>query len=232
MKTNTKQAKQKEPGRSWRTKFEKMTVEDYFGLYKDENALEKPLAIALETRKLEIELYWKRANYFWLIVAGIFVGYFSYVSSSTYRPLFALLLAGLGLIVSMAFYLANRGSKFWQVNWEQHVSLLSSRLYAKERTSVGIFSAILNDAEKHPHLVGPLGVSVSRVNDVLGLIGCGIWLIAIIRESINIFGYPLQISPSSKAILVLVFVGVAVLFLRIATRHRRKQFRMWYIERS
>jgi hypothetical protein len=46
----------------------------------DENltktSYEKALDIALDTRKFEIDLYWKRANYFWLFVAAMFTAYF------------------------------------------------------------------------------------------------------------------------------------------------------------
>jgi hypothetical protein len=35
-----------------------------------------------------------------------------------------LVVTGLGLVLSAAWYLANRGSKQWQENWENHVDLL------------------------------------------------------------------------------------------------------------
>jgi hypothetical protein len=36
----------------------------------------------------------------------------------------SLVVTGLGLVLSAAWYLANRGSKQWQENWENHVDLL------------------------------------------------------------------------------------------------------------
>lgn len=36
---------------------------------------EKALELALDIRKFEIELYWKRATYFWTFIAAAFGGY-------------------------------------------------------------------------------------------------------------------------------------------------------------
>jgi hypothetical protein len=38
--------------------------------------LEKALEHALDIRKFEIELYWKRASYFWTLIAAAFAAYF------------------------------------------------------------------------------------------------------------------------------------------------------------
>ena len=40
---------------------------------------------AWEIRNFEIEMYWKRANYFWAFIASTFVGYFALAGSDTYR---------------------------------------------------------------------------------------------------------------------------------------------------
>ncbi|MCC9001729.1 MAG: hypothetical protein LM549_03765, partial [Candidatus Competibacter sp.] len=48
-----------------------------FGIYpKDRSKLESALEKALDIRKFEIELYWKRAAYFWTLIAAAFAGYF------------------------------------------------------------------------------------------------------------------------------------------------------------
>src|SRR5258708_36720775 len=38
---------------------------------------EEALKHALDIRKFEIELYWKRATYFWTLIAASFAGYFA-----------------------------------------------------------------------------------------------------------------------------------------------------------
>lgn len=35
----------------------------------------RALALALDIRKFEIDLYWKRATYFWAFIAAAFAGY-------------------------------------------------------------------------------------------------------------------------------------------------------------
>ena len=42
-----------------------------------EDLINKALEIALDTRKFEIELYWKRTGYFVLFIGAIFVGYYN-----------------------------------------------------------------------------------------------------------------------------------------------------------
>lgn len=37
---------------------------------------------ALDIRKFEIELYWKRATYFWTLIAATFAGYLSVLAAN------------------------------------------------------------------------------------------------------------------------------------------------------
>ena len=45
------------------------------------NKSKRALALALDVRKFEIELYWKRATYFWAFLAVILAGYFALLAS-------------------------------------------------------------------------------------------------------------------------------------------------------
>ena len=89
---------------------------------------EAALQLALDIRKFEIELYWKRATYFWGFLIVIFGGYFAVLTVKNdeipYKDESLVLISCLGTIVSWSWYLVNRGSKFWQNNWEIHVDLL------------------------------------------------------------------------------------------------------------
>jgi hypothetical protein len=85
---------------------------------------------AWTTRNFEIDLYWKRATYFWAIIASTFVGYFALVTSESYvnpdgfNHVEVYLLICIGFIFSTAWFLINKGSKTWQKNWEVHIDLL------------------------------------------------------------------------------------------------------------
>lgn len=105
--------------------------EEYF---KQFPALVRPEALKhiLDIRKFEIKMYWKRAAYFWAFIGAVFVGYFAllrYPDSLTpvqLRDQFILIT--LGVVFSLCWYFVNRGSKFWQLNWERHLDIMEDGL--------------------------------------------------------------------------------------------------------
>ncbi|WP_442777331.1 RipA family octameric membrane protein [Sphaerotilus montanus] len=109
-----------------------MTKDEYIGKFSgtvtgsQKERAEKALDLALDIRKFEIELYWKRATYFWTFIAAALAGYAVVYKDgeSNSNAWLSLLFSSLGLTFSTAWYLVNRGSKFWQNNWERHVDLL------------------------------------------------------------------------------------------------------------
>ncbi|MDK7224247.1 hypothetical protein QP468_13575, partial [Proteus mirabilis] len=106
---------------------EKISPDEYYELFlgKEDAALEK----ALDIRKFEIELYWKRATYFWTFIGVTFAGFFAVqTSSSLNKQDISVVLSCLGIIFSWAWFCVNRGSKFWQENWEKHVDNLEDKI--------------------------------------------------------------------------------------------------------
>src|SRR5262245_42761266 len=79
---------------------------------------EEKLKTALELRNFEIELLWKRFNYFWLISAAALVGY---VSVKERSDGILLLVSCFGLVSSVSWTLLNLGSKWWQEAYEDKV---------------------------------------------------------------------------------------------------------------
>lgn len=110
---------------------------DYLKLFPDDKETKSErmrylaLVEAQEVRKFEIDLYWKRTAFFWAFITVIYTALFSvlckYVDCpakySFFIPVISVL-SGLGFFFSVAWHLVNKGSKFWQKNWESHVSLL------------------------------------------------------------------------------------------------------------
>src|SRR5687767_7582000 len=96
--------------------------EAFSGDEKKKAALEH----ALETRKFEIELYWKRATYFWTFIAAAFAAYGVIQASKdiAQKTHLSVLVGVLGVVFSFAWQAVNRGSKHWQENWENHVASL------------------------------------------------------------------------------------------------------------
>ncbi|MDE5776160.1 MAG: hypothetical protein K2H67_04695 [Treponemataceae bacterium] len=113
---------------------------------------------AAEIRKFEIELYWKRAGYFWAFIVSIYTAFFSVQKEFYYRkfvgfthgaiPLFAL--SALGFFFCLAWLLSSKASKFWQENWESHIDLLedyvTGPLYKIYRASASFSVSKINIA--------------------------------------------------------------------------------------
>jgi hypothetical protein len=145
-----------------------------FGIEGDASSSKSKEAfrLALDIRKFEIGLYWQRAAYCWALIAAAFAGYFAVLSADKLadKDYLAFVLGCIGLVFTWAWYLINRGSKFWQENWENHVDLL-------EDASVGpLYKTILHrPGNMRRSFVGPLPVSVSQVNLAVSVFTLLIW---------------------------------------------------------
>lgn len=95
------------------------------GAANKKKARDRALQRAHEVRQFEIELYWKRANYFWLLQAAVFAAVgLTWRPESTLPHYVPLALSCLGLLTAEAGWLGTQGSKFWQRNWEHHIDML------------------------------------------------------------------------------------------------------------
>jgi hypothetical protein len=128
---------------------------------------------AYDIRKFEIDLYWKRAVYFWGFIVASFTALFIVCDNSKhYSPYLRLIVCSIGFIFSLSWYLINRGSKFWQENWEGVIDMLESR------TNRPLYRInLLKDSPtpfNEPFSRYPY--SVSRINIIVSLFVCAIWL--------------------------------------------------------
>jgi len=133
---------------------------------------EEALKTALDTRKFEIELYWKRATYFWAFIAASFTAYFVLLTSDKVEAhkYLTIIISIIGYLFSLGWYLVNRGSKYWQENWERHVSNLEGKIQ-------GPLFGIIKMPERN-YFWKPLKgypYSVSKVNQFLSLIFTIFW---------------------------------------------------------
>ncbi|EHC1567852.1 hypothetical protein JT607_003061, partial [Escherichia coli] len=82
----------------------------------DHKKLIAALDKAHDIRKFEIDLYWKRATYFFAFFTVITAAYgylFTHTEYITYTPFISII----GTVFSICFYYVNIGSKYWQENW-------------------------------------------------------------------------------------------------------------------
>ena len=83
---------------------------------------------AHEIRRFEIELYWKRSAYFWTFIALAFGGYGALqMSQGAKNTNLDFLLTNVGIVATYAWFLVNRGSKYWQEVWETQVDFFEDQ---------------------------------------------------------------------------------------------------------
>lgn len=169
-----------------------------------EKLLDSAFKIALDTRKFEIELYWKRTGYFVLFIGAVFVAYQAFSKECSHRWLLPFL-ASIGYLLSLLWYMANRGSKYWQENWEYHIEELSTY------TGKPIFGIIKCPTQKSPYsdLMDAYPFSLSKVNQMVSIIITAGWIIVFIKELYALdLGYSCQCEWICK-----VFIGFVLICL-------------------
>lgn len=175
---------------------------------------ERAFEVALDTRRFEIELYWKRAHYFFGIMCGLggasAILIFIRSEESIGNGLFLLslfVIGCIGTVTSFAWYFTNKGSKYWQENWEQYVDALGEDIIGP------LFKHPI--AEKHGQKA-LLRYSVSRINEKLSLYAICIW--SLITAGVFIYGILSMCGCNDCLVtgpcLILLF-GVVVMFISI-----------------
>ena len=144
---------------------------------QNEELRSKALDRALDIRKFEIELYWKRAAYFWTLIAAAFAGYFVIFGSEhmLHKETMAFTVACVGFLVTFAWLQVNRGSKRWQENWENHVDMLEDAVTGPLYKTV--LSRPFNPDLFERWFTGPGNISVSKTNQIVSLFTLIIWLV-------------------------------------------------------
>lgn len=170
--------------------------------------VKKALEQAWKNRDFEIEMYWKRATYFWAFIAVTFAGYFGFISSTDFKknlPQGELIISCLGLIFSEAWYLANIGSKKWQVNWERHIDML------EKYVTGNIYKTVLNKE----------GYSVSELNKQVSHFMIWIWGILILKFIYTqVQGFSFELEPDYLSIIVTVVTINFVILIKTKSTNK------------
>src|ERR1700676_678309 len=215
-----------EPARSW---VMRMTSDDYenaFGLPKlPKTDPEKALNLAHEIRKFEIELYWKRATYFWTFIAVALAGYVTALDAKDLpygKKGEALLGAScLGVVFSVAWYFVNRASKFWQENWEKHVDLLEDAVIGP------VYKTVLSDNKirfwRRPF--GPYYFSVSKINQILSLFVVLLFVLLAVTIGREYFCFSSRPDLFPTAMVALTIVAVGTLAWQGRTKNTVRETR-------
>lgn len=126
---------------------------------------------AWETRNFEIEMYWKRASYFWAFQIPVFGAYFALISfdEANIPKIIIYLICNIGIIISLAWKIINVGSKDWQRHWENHIDQL-------EDNFTGPLYKTVSKTRTY---------SVSKINELVSLFFLLIWIILALFYLIN-----------------------------------------------
>ena len=153
-----------------------ITPEEYRGKFSGKE--DKALLQALDIRKFEIELYWKRATYFWTFIGATMAGFLATQASTVANKQdLAVILACLGFVFSFAWFCVNRGSKYWQENWEKHVDILEDNVTGPLYKIVLSRNNEMSFKDNIVHkLTGPANISVSKVNQLISLYISILWV--------------------------------------------------------
>lgn len=167
------------------------------------------LDYALDIRKFEIDLYWKRTAYFWTLIAVAFAGFFSVLSArfmeTEEKSSYAYVIGTVGFVFTFAWFLANKGSKFWQENWENHVDMLEDAvigplyktiLHRPMRKEVQNFGDFVGR-----HVTGPARFSVSSINAWVSLFTLGVWVLLLWQTAAIDFGSPIDLYKVGSTLL-------------------------------
>lgn len=154
------------------------TQDEYTKDFSPEAKREKALEHALNIRKFEIELYWKRATYFWTFIGATFAGFVAIQALVTDRQEdLSVIISCIGIVFSFAWLCVNRGSKHWQENWEKHVDMLEDEVTGPLYKVVLTRNISKTFKERLNHIItGTTPFSVSKINQIISLYITVLWV--------------------------------------------------------
>ena len=140
--------------------------------------------IANDTRKFEIEHLWTRGTYFWAFILAAFTAHFTFFENrfdgkdisfceilelSDFSLLVLTVTAFFCFFFSYIWIIVNKGSLFWQQNWERHVSQL------EEKNAGRLFEIIMNKRNEElcsPSIFSfkPYRFSLAKVSLLTGIV--------------------------------------------------------------
>lgn len=124
---------------------------------------------AHDLRKFEIELYWKRALYFWGFEAAFMLAFGKICTESPFTNYQHFLLSIISLLAfcfSCLWLLAQEGAKRWQENWEFHIDML------EESISGNLYKTVL-----HKNNTVHNFYSVSKINKAICFLFIILWAV-------------------------------------------------------
>jgi small-conductance mechanosensitive channel len=147
---------------AYRAEFGSSGVLGADAVYPKDSRIAKAYEISLDIRKFEIELYWKRAGYFWLLLAAlaaslgvVLTAGSDQVLPNSRRETIGLFISCAATVLSICWMVVNRASKSWQRNWEFQVDALEDAVIGP------LYKTVMYKGDKGK---GPVSFSISDAN--------------------------------------------------------------------
>jgi hypothetical protein len=193
--------------------------EQYLDIFKGKLRVDA-LKTALDTRKFEIELYWKRATYFWAFIAATFAAFFILLTSKNNEQFkgFTIVISSIGFFFSLGWYFVNRGSKIWQENWEKHVYFLEQGIQGP------LFAYVNIPEDNFMKLTGGYPFSVSKINQLLSLMMSLFWFGAFIFSILYSFNKLPHITNVSYPMFCVIAISLTILIIALSVVFARCSF--------
>lgn len=213
----------------------------------DENyPMEKALNTAHDIRKFEIQLFWSRGIYYWGFIVASFTAYFAVLNKllpnenldllcelaklSCFSKIVLLFMSLICLFFCTAWILVNKGSKFWQKNWEAHIDQLEDEITGK------MYKAILNTKSKEfdwcPLSWKAYDYSVTKITTLSSIFLAFVSLVLVIFHCCLLFCGCRKINVVallSGVVVVLFIFFIAKLFCGTGNTHKEKSMKKWYM---
>jgi hypothetical protein len=171
----------------------------------------RALDVAHESRRCEADLYWKLAAYFGAVIGVVFAGYFALERSADPASLYVV--ACLGFLFSLAWYVVNRAAGAGQRNWESQIGLL------EDAVTGPLYKSAVSRGSGWPF--EPRGVSPARINSVLALTVAAVWLLLLSRTVARIVQVEV-LSGTLWAMSLITVIAAIVLGWRGRSRRARR----------
>lgn len=173
--------------------------------------------VALETRKFEIGLFWQRALFFWGFIASAFVAYAAIWRLETVPIEIRTLVAAFGLVCSVAWTFANRGSKYWQGAWEAKLET-----FEEEVLGIKLFQEPVSPRKNEIHFWGVWSdawhFSVSKLAIALSDFTVLVWAVLLAYSVPGFSALPAALPAYLIAGFALAYVGAMVALTRSRNR--------------
>lgn len=185
---------------------------------------EKVFETANDCRKFETTFFWQRGTYYWAFILASFTAHFAClgnffdekaISFSAIKnlPDFSLLTLAVTaffcFFFSWSWVIVNKGSRFWQQNWENHIDAL-------EKEAVGhLFRIVMNEHNTEncsPRILSckPYRYSLAKTTQMTGIV---LMVASFIMLCLYIFIFTQKFFPFHCHVLTALALLAIVLFL-------------------